>query len=121
MGEHRTASEQITDEVSTWPGVEVDSGELGELAYKLGRRELGHVHGEHAAHFFFTKAVWAELRREGRITHHPVFPDKEGPAARTIESEADVTDVIALLRLNYDRAVDRRGLPEDADAAASGA
>jgi hypothetical protein len=27
-----------------------------------------------------------------------------GPAARAINSDADVTDVIALLRLNYDRA-----------------
>jgi hypothetical protein len=33
-----------------------------------------------------------------------VFPGKVGPAARRIETEEDVTDVIALLRLNYDRA-----------------
>jgi hypothetical protein len=33
-----------------------------------------------------------------------VFPGKQGPAARRIESDADVEDVIALLRLNYERA-----------------
>jgi hypothetical protein len=43
---------------------------------------------------------------------HPVFPDAQGPAARRIESEADVRDVIELLRLNYDRLVARHGLPE---------
>jgi hypothetical protein len=32
-----------------------------------------------------------------------VFPDRDGPAARRIASEADVDDVIALLRINYDR------------------
>jgi hypothetical protein len=32
-----------------------------------------------------------------------VFPGKEGPAARRIANEEDVRDVIALLRLNYDR------------------
>jgi hypothetical protein len=36
-----------------------------------------------------------------------VFPDKQGPAARRIEDEDDVRDVIALMRLNYDRAVSR--------------
>jgi hypothetical protein len=37
-----------------------------------------------------------------------VFPDKQGPAARRIESEDDVLDVIALMRLNYDRALARQ-------------
>jgi hypothetical protein len=47
--------------------------------------------------------VWAELYAAGRIVHHPVFPGKAGPAARRIEDADDVRDVIALLRLNYDR------------------
>ena len=37
-----------------------------------------------SAHFFFPKPVWADLRREGRIVPHPVFPDREGPGARRI-------------------------------------
>jgi hypothetical protein len=41
-----------------------------------------------------------------------VFPGRLGPAARAIEDEGDVRDVIDLLRLNYDRAVARHGLPE---------
>ena len=32
-----------------------------------------------------------------------MFPGREGPAARRIESDEDVEDVIALLRLNYER------------------
>ena len=47
--------------------------------------------------------MWAELKAEGRIVDHPVFPGKVGPAARRIDSEADVRDVIALMRLNYNR------------------
>ncbi len=57
------------------------------------------------------KQVWAELRGAGRIVQHPVFPEKEGPAARRIEDEADVRDVIELMRLNYDRVVARYGVP----------
>ena len=99
----RTASQQITDEVSSWPGIEAAPGRRGELAFKLGPKEIGHLHGDHAAHFFFPKATWAELHEQGRISEHPVFPGRVGPAARRIEGEGDVRDVIALMRLNYER------------------
>jgi hypothetical protein len=111
MSESRTASQRITDEVTSWPGVMAGPGDRGEFAFKVGRREIGHLHGDHAAHFGFPKQVWADLKRQGRIVHHPVFPDSPGPAARRIGDEADVRDVIELLRLNYDRVVGRYGLP----------
>jgi hypothetical protein len=103
-----TASEQITAEVTSWEGVAAGPGRRGEFAFKVGRREIGHLHGDRSAHFSFPQDVWAELFAAGRVVHHPVFPDKEGPAARRIEDEDDVRDVIALMRLNYDRAVSRR-------------
>jgi hypothetical protein len=99
----RTASAQINDEVTSWPGIEAGYGRRGEWGFRLGRREIGHLHGDHAAHFFFPKDVWRELRDAGRIVEHPVFPGRIGPAARRIESQADVDDVIALMRVNYDR------------------
>ena len=109
-----TASHKITAEVTSWPGVEAGPGRRGEYAFTVGRRQLGHLHGDHAAHFSFPKDVWAQLFAEGRIAHHPVFPGRVGPAARRIADDDDVRDVIALLRLNYDRAVARHGLPEEA-------
>jgi hypothetical protein len=108
MTETMTASQQITAEVTSWPGVEAGPGRRGEFAFRVGRREIGHLHGDHAAHFSFPKDVWAELFAAGRVVHHPVFPGKVGPAARRIDDEDDVRDVIALMRLNYDRAANRR-------------
>ena len=116
MTKTQTASERITGEVTAWPGAEYGPGRRGELAFKVGRREIGHLHGDHAAHFSFPKQVWAELSEQGRIVDHPVFPGKVGPAARRIEDEADLRDVIALLRLNYDRVVASQRLPADAPA-----
>ncbi len=107
-----TASQHITEEVTSWPGVTSGHGDRGEFSFKLGRREIGHLHGDHALHIGFPKAVWHELHDAGRIDYHPVFPDKPGFAARRIESAEDVDDVIALLRLNYDRAVSTHGLPD---------
>jgi hypothetical protein len=102
-GPSRTASEQITDEVGAWPGVEAGWGRRGEFAFRVGRRQIGHLHGDHAAHFSFPKELWSQLREQGRIAPHPVFPDRPGPAARAIAGEEDVRDVVALMRLNYDR------------------
>src|SRR6266540_6441190 len=112
MAQTRTASQTIIEEVTSWPGVEAEAADRGELAFKFGRREIGHLHGDHAAHFSFPKEVWVELREQGRIVDHPVFPGRVGSAARRIEDEADVQDVIRMLRLNYDRVVARHGLPE---------
>lgn len=112
----KTASAQITEEVSSWPGVSAGPGRRGEFAFKLGHREIGHLHGEHSAHYFFPESDWATLKEQGRIVPHPVFPDRRGPAARRIENDADVRDAIELMRLNYQRIVERHGLPAAAPA-----
>jgi hypothetical protein len=102
-----TAGERIAAEVASWEGVEAGPGRRGEYAFRVGRREIGHLHGDRAAHFFFPKERWVQLRREGRIAPHPVFPDREGPAARAIAGEEDVRDAIALMRINYEDALAR--------------
>jgi hypothetical protein len=117
MANGQRPSERITEQVTSWPGVKAGPGSRGEFSFTVGKREIGHLHGDQAAHLFFPKPLWADLKERGRIDDHPVFPGKKGPAARRIESEEDVRDVIALLRLNYDRVVGRHGLPEEVVAA----
>ena len=109
-----TTSENITAAATSWPGVEAGVGNRGEYGFRVGRKEIGHLHGDHVAHFGFPKDVWQELFDQGRIEYHPVFPGKPGYGARRIETEDDVRDVIALLRLNYDRVVARHGVPAEA-------
>ncbi|MGH2923490.1 MAG: luciferase family protein [Solirubrobacterales bacterium] len=115
MSEQR-ASERITEEVTSWPGVTAGPGRRGEFSLRLGRRELGHLHGDRAAHFGFPKEIWRRLYEQGRIDYHPVFPGRQGWGARAIASDEDVDDVIAMMRINYDRIVDRYGLPEEVAA-----
>ena len=107
MTQSPTASRRIIQEVTSWPGVRAGPGRRGELAFTVGRREIGHLHGDHVAHFSFPKAIWRDLIADGRVDPHPVFSDGQGPAARTITDDGDVRDVIELLRLNYRRAVER--------------
>ncbi len=107
MTEAISASEQINKEVTSWPGVSAGLGPRGEYAFTVSGREIGHLHGDWAAHFMFPKALGQELKRAGRVVDHPVFPGKAGPAARAIRSDEDVRDIIGLLRLNYDRVMER--------------
>jgi len=108
MEQPATSSDRIAAVVSAWLGVEVHEGQFG-LAFTLGKRELGHLHGERVAHFAFPRALRAELLEQGRVVPHPV--DSPGLAARALASEDDVAGVVELLRLNYDRIVERHGVP----------
>jgi Family of unknown function (DUF5519) len=107
-----TPSEQITAAVASWPGVEAGPGQRGEFSFRVGRREIGHLHGDRAAHFTFPKGIWSGLYNENRIDYHPVFPGRPGFAARVIATDEDVADVIELMRLNYDRVVARQSLEQ---------
>jgi hypothetical protein len=117
MTNGQRASERITEEVTSWPGVLAGPGRRGELAFKVGGREIGHLHGDTVAHFGYPKDVWTRLFEQGRIDYHPVFPGEPGFGARRIETEKDVRDVIELMRLNYERVVARHGITAKAAAA----
>jgi Family of unknown function (DUF5519) len=106
-----TASERITEEVTSWPGVEAGPGRRGEFSFRVGRREIGHLHGDRVLHIGYPKDVWQELFDAGRIGYHPVFPGKPGFGSRALATDADVEDAIALIRINYERAVARQGAP----------
>ncbi len=97
------------------PGVEAGGpGERGEFAFKFGGEELGHLHGDHVAHFGFPRELGAQLREQGRVGPHPVNRHSTKMAARRIEGEADVLEVIELMRLNYNRVTARDGSPAEA-------
>jgi hypothetical protein len=103
MTDAQPYGQQITDEVRSWPGIEAGLGRRGEFAFRFNGREIGHLHGDRSAHFSFPPEVWRTLMDEGRIAEHPVFPGRVGPASRQLRSDEDVRDVIAMMRLNYER------------------
>jgi hypothetical protein len=101
------ARDRITAAVTGWEGVEAGIGERGEFGYRYRGRELGHLHGDRAAHFSFPRELGEELRRQGRVGPHPVAPESVKWAAKRIANEADEREVIELMRLNYERLVER--------------
>lgn len=113
-----TPSARIFAAATAWPGVTLTGpGERGEMSLMLGRHEVGHLHGDRVAHFLFGMALGRRLREEGHVVAHPIT-DKPNLGARRIDRPGDVEDVLELLGLNYERLVDRYGLPKDEDRAA---
>ncbi len=41
------AQQKIHAAVSSWPGVTAHPHRFGGMEYRLGKRELGHIHGDH--------------------------------------------------------------------------
>lgn len=101
------ASNRITKQVTSWDGVTTRSHRYGGVEFRLGRVELGHIHGDHLADLPFPKATRDELISSGRAEPHHVLPDT-GWVSRRIDSDADVKDVIALFRLSDQRVARRR-------------
>lgn len=113
MSEAKTASDLIIETVTAWPGVTVEPGPRGSTSFKFGpKRELAHLHGDRSAHFSFPREKSEELKRDGRVTDHPLGEKYRGLAARRLETDEDIEDVIALIRINYDRESERESARE---------
>jgi hypothetical protein len=94
--------ELIETEVASWPGVTTAPHRFGGVEFRLGRRELGHLHGDRIADLPFPRRVRDELVADGRARPHHVLPDSGWVTARVPPD--DVAPVIDLFRLAYERA-----------------
>jgi Family of unknown function (DUF5519) len=92
----------IAREVASWPGVTTARHRFGGTEFRLGRRELGHLHGGRLADLPFPLLVRDDLVSAGRAEPHHVYPDSGWVSVR-IDGAADVARVVELFRMNYDR------------------
>jgi hypothetical protein len=95
--------ERVQTEVLSWDGVTSAPGRFGAVAFYLGKREIGHLHGDRLADLPFPRTVRDELVEAGRAEPHHVRPDT-GWVSFRIEGEDDVARVVELFRLSYERA-----------------
>ncbi len=95
-------STQIYNEVSSWPGVTVEGHRGGIVFFRVGRREIGHLHGTRFADLPFPVRIRRELVAAGKADLHYLHPES-GWVTRTIRGEHDVEPIVQLFRLNYHR------------------
>jgi Family of unknown function (DUF5519) len=106
------AAEQITATVTSWPEVESRPHRFGGIEFRLGRRELGHLHGSRVADLPFPHPIHDELIATGRAEPHHILPDS-GWVTFRIQRAVDVEHAIELFRLSYEHARRVRRSPDD--------
>ena len=97
------AHDIIRDEVLSWPGVTEEPHRFGGMEFRLGKRELGHLHGDYLADLPFPVRIREELVREGKAMPHHVLP-QSGWVSYPIRDASAVPGALDLFRLAYQRA-----------------
>jgi Family of unknown function (DUF5519) len=97
------AAARIGAVVGAWPDVETGTHRFGGVEFRVGRRELGHLHGDGWADLPFPRRIRDELVASGRAMPHRALPDS-GWITFPIRSEGDVDLAIELFRMTYERA-----------------
>ena len=69
------AAEEIEAAVISWPGVVAVAHRYGGREFRLGRRELGHIHGDTLVDLPFPVAIRRELVAQERALPHHVLPE----------------------------------------------
>ena len=98
------ALQKIHEAVSGWPGVTARPHRFGGTEYRLGRREIGHVHGDHLVDIPFPKKVRDEIVAAGRARPHHILRDS-GWISFYLNDAVDVEKAIGLLRESFELAV----------------
>ena len=108
------AQKIITQTLVSWDGVSTAPHRFGGVEYRLGTRELGHIHGDHLLDIPFPKKVRDEIVGAGLAEPHHILPDT-GWVSFYLRQEDDVQNAIALLHRSYEIALKQKQPRSEAD------
>ena len=99
------AHQKIVNEVSKWNGVAALPHRFGGTEFKVGPREIGHIHGDYQADIAFPMSVRNQLVADKRAEPHHILP-QSGWITFRFRSEDDIERAIELFKLSYDIAIE---------------
>jgi hypothetical protein len=95
------AGQTIESTLREWPGINAQPHRYGGTEYRFGRREIGHVHGDHLVDIPFPKDVRDAVVSDGRAEPHHILP-RSGWVSIYLQQSADVGRAIELLRYSFE-------------------
>jgi Family of unknown function (DUF5519) len=101
------AGEKIYEAVTGWREVAARPHRFGGTEFRVGRREVGHVHGDSLVDIPFPLRVRDELVESGSAEPHHVLP-RSGWVSVYLRKPPDVARAIELLRRSYEIAMASR-------------
>ena len=100
------AAQRIRGAASSWEGVTTRPHRFGGIEFRLGKKELGHIHGNHLLDIPFPLSVRNELVAAGEVHPHHFIPES-GWVSFPIAAPGDVDKALLLLRRSYEIALRR--------------
>ena len=108
---------EVEQGVLGWPGTTSESGRFHSVAFRYGKREIGHVHRDRIADLPVTPEMREEVLSKGRARPHRA--GSKGYISYPVENSEDVSSVLDILGRNYARAktaADRRAASQNDEA-----
>ncbi|HEY2980777.1 MAG TPA: luciferase family protein [Anaerolineales bacterium] len=109
------ASKRIIDTVLNWEMVEAHPHRFGGTELVVGRREIGHIHGDGLVDIPFPRKVRDEIVAAGEAQPHHVLPES-GWVSFYLREEGDVERAIALLKRSYNLAMQQKSRTSASDS-----
>lgn len=98
------AGQEIFETVTHWEEIAYAPHRFGGTEYRIGRREVGHVHGDSLVDIPFPLHVRDELVKSGEAEPHHILP-RSGWVSVFLRNPDDVGRAIRLLRKSYEMAL----------------
>ena len=108
------AHEMIHKTVLDWPDVTAHLHRFGGTEYRLGKHEIGHIHGDYLVDIPFSTKIRDELVAAGRAEPHHIFPDT-GWVSYYLKQPADIDGAIDLLHYSYELARKQKDRQHEAE------
>jgi len=103
----RGASKQIVDTLITWNGIEAHPHRFGGTEFRIGKREIGHIHGDSLVDIPFPKKIRDEIVAAGEANPHHVLPET-GWVSFYLKEDGDIEKAIMLLNRSYEIAMKQK-------------
>jgi hypothetical protein len=103
------ASKKIVETLLTWDGMETHPHRFGGTEFRIGRREIGHIHGDHLVDIPFPKKIRDEIVSAGEAQPHHILPET-GWVSFYLREVGDVERAISLLKRSYQIALKQKNM-----------
>jgi hypothetical protein len=101
------AYKQIVNTLRTWDGIETLPHRFGGMEFRIGKCEIGHIHGDSMVDIPFPKKVRNEIVEAREASPHHILPDT-GWVSFYLKEVDDVPKAINLLKRSYDIALKQK-------------
>jgi hypothetical protein len=101
------ASTTVKETLLGWPQVTAEPHRFGGTEYKVGNREIGHIHGDWLVDIPFPTKVRDVVVAEGRAEPHHILPES-GWISFYLREAGDVQKAIELFRESYEIAMKQK-------------